>query len=748
MDGESQGIEFKNRFRNIAETVLREDSPKLSEANVGFELIDKVDDGNRAVGAIALRVGDKWAYVPVFWFDGDLKGTEMMFVKQWDKFVPTRDSWIRALKNNSLDEWVKLAPPGYRNGTRADQASFVNTFTTKYASAALNIAGMPTTGEVDPADILETFMAIAREEPTEKIASEVSAEILALAEVSDQGIVSILCDDIYPAMQKRAGKLRTGGLRILTDIRDPDVKKLSEIERKAMLGNGFFVVDDRENTAQVIVRKSAAATQFRIPTGKDGLYTLINSDGKPIDAMVFKKPMAGQFGDGPMDGTPDTASDGCCSHTSSTTNVCSAPLPVAFVSTKRVLEQGSPKMLVVPMDASGVYCEISSAKLLGMPLSNIGGEFKEPGKPATVASMASLARAQNTKSGRESSSRSHPAVWQSFLVLSDDIEPVEVHITQSTGSGSNIAFSGRANDRDVTLAFLDDDSVTPGIRGSSLVITPDCRILINDSRCFSPGSQEAILQMLFDKTQPAELSIFAAGAHGYKIKAKLPSSSELAKGLDGSQYKEDLWTKTASFEQVFTDKLAAVMFLANGFGIKAGTAGNLLTEASQRHHKGGSADYMVKTAQVAPNINEQYATTQGMPGASTSMKDLDRLNNQRNTPGNTKSEGRDTLKKLLDTSKLEDIVFHKDVARINRKLFAELMDAMDTKARLLCTIYWHRDQFEDKFGDDLEKLENQLKSSFLDDGDLLIFLQEKGSDAGGFNDATRGSLGANLGSAQ
>lgn len=746
MDGESQGLEFKNRFRNIAETVLREDSPKLSESNVGFELIDKVDDGNRAVGAIALRVGDKWAYVPVFWFDGDLKGTEMMYVKQWDKFVPTRDSWIRALKNNSLDEWVKLAPPGYRNGTRADQASFLNTFTSKYSSAAAGIANLPTTGEVDPGDILETFLVVAREEPSEKVAAAVAADILALEEAADQRIASLLCDEVLPSIEKRAGKLRTGGLRVLTDIRDPDVQKLSDSERKAMMGNGFFVVDDRKNSAQVIIRKTTEALQLRIPSGKDGLYTLIDSDGKPVDAMVFKKPTRGQFGAGPLDGTPDSGSaDACCAPCPDYrgTSISSTPLAVAWVSPKQVLEQASAKMLVVPLEGDGRYCEIASSKLLGMPMSATGADASEPGREATVGNMASLARALRSRNGNTSPSKQNPAVWNNFLLLHDDIEPVEFVITESTGSGSDVAFKGRVSGRDVHVVFV-DDSVTPGVRGNSLVVTPDCRILIQDQRLFSPGSQEAVLEMLFDKQRPAELSIFADAGHGYKVQAKLPSSSELAKGLDGSQFKEDLWSKTASFEQSFSNKLAAMMFLAEGFGINAGTAGNMLSEAKQRQHK-GSADYMVKTAQVAPNVNEQYSTTQGMPGAATAMKDLDRLNNQRNVPGNLKGEGRDTLRRLLDTSSLEDIVFHKDVARINRKLFAELMESMDIKARLLCTVYWHRDQFEEKFGDDLDKLENQLKSSFLDDGDLLIFLQEKGSDAGGFNDATRGSLGANLG---
>lgn len=109
---------------------------------LGFEVVYKNDSNTRMVGIFAFRVNDKIIYVPVFFINGDIKGTDLMYRQDTKTFVPLNEEWVTFLteKNNyepgipvdrkeftRANNHVRLEdiayPPNYKRDKRASEES-------------------------------------------------------------------------------------------------------------------------------------------------------------------------------------------------------------------------------------------------------------------------------------------------------------------------------------------------------------------------------------------------------------------------------------------------------------------------------------------------------------------------------------------------------------------------------------------------------------------------------------------------
>lgn len=105
--------DFERTFADLAHANLRDRAPILLDYLVGFQMLDKNDEGTRAVGVWGFKVGDEWMYAPVFFLNGQLKGQELLYLKSQDSFVPLKENWINYLLNRKpriLGELEEQAP--------------------------------------------------------------------------------------------------------------------------------------------------------------------------------------------------------------------------------------------------------------------------------------------------------------------------------------------------------------------------------------------------------------------------------------------------------------------------------------------------------------------------------------------------------------------------------------------------------------------------------------------------------------
>ena len=65
------------------------------------------------MGLFGFNVNKQWVYAPVFFLNGDLKGNELLYLKEQDKFVPLKENWVNYVlgrKSHTLGEGIPQTP--------------------------------------------------------------------------------------------------------------------------------------------------------------------------------------------------------------------------------------------------------------------------------------------------------------------------------------------------------------------------------------------------------------------------------------------------------------------------------------------------------------------------------------------------------------------------------------------------------------------------------------------------------------
>ncbi len=103
LGGRGDDTPFEQAFSNLAHAYLQDKAPGLLDHEIGFQLLDRNSENTKAVGVFAFKVGSMWMYAPMFFLNGDLKGHELLYLKNQDMFVPLKENWINYLVNRKPD---------------------------------------------------------------------------------------------------------------------------------------------------------------------------------------------------------------------------------------------------------------------------------------------------------------------------------------------------------------------------------------------------------------------------------------------------------------------------------------------------------------------------------------------------------------------------------------------------------------------------------------------------------------------
>lgn len=99
LGGDGRDTSFEQSFANLAHAYLQDKAPTLQEHELGFQLIDRDDDGTKAAGVFAFKVGSQRLFAPVFFLKGELKGHELLYMRDSDSFVPLKENWVNYILN-------------------------------------------------------------------------------------------------------------------------------------------------------------------------------------------------------------------------------------------------------------------------------------------------------------------------------------------------------------------------------------------------------------------------------------------------------------------------------------------------------------------------------------------------------------------------------------------------------------------------------------------------------------------------
>ena len=317
-------VQLEQDFGRMAYSFLKDRAPDLIPFMVGFETVDRNDEGDRAVGIFGFKIGNDFYYVPAFFLNGQVRGLDLLYSKRTNNFMPLRESWISYIVNRQT---IRLGEgntePDIRQQFESPRFDFLAVppvspgGITKFSSAddvahdGFGCWNQMQETVVNAMDNDPDFQAawvgaVARLEKA--AAAEPTIENSRLLEYLENSggpmAVTTLLDwtgsnqkfaeallTFYPSVesvcvQKFAAALQpvkqAAKLEVVTEKRE----YLDGKDTTRLVRDGFTIVDSRDPDEKSEVYETDYTKRFWTPT-KSGLYPVLLTNGTVCDAWVF-----------------------------------------------------------------------------------------------------------------------------------------------------------------------------------------------------------------------------------------------------------------------------------------------------------------------------------------------------------------------------------------------------------------------------------------------------------------------------
>lgn len=671
---------FEAKFGQLVDSKLAEAMPSLVTYRIGFQVIDKSEDEKQAVGIYAFIVNDAWLYMPVFFLNGAIKMVHL-YVKQNDIFVPARDNWVSMFKEQGTGVLGHLVD---RNNPKLDMASAPenvaitdvrNYGTNKFASELSSANSIISKEELDSMLASRGSFKINLFDMMEKLGEEAVATfsnmLTSSPEFANAFFTFYKPSDLErtSAVLKEAAvkevynkEKQTDSVNIITSITDPKVKALKPEDKKMLVQSGFFVDDKRYNFSKVF-HTSIDTKTIASPT-TSGLYDILLRDGEFKTMLVLFAT--------DLERSPE------------------------YSIKDKMKEIGRPCALI-DLKNPGYYAMRKSSDLLGRPADQLDPKITkaiEGGSKPT----AKLFKEQGP---------------ECYLITQGSANAYEVRVTNvsSTPDGKISVYVSNGFPR-----YLIKTEIMEEPRSLYLNFTdkPGKLIIIGDTMHVPSNAK------VFKRLPYSEDKSLAFGTMGtlYPAMTKVAGLTSATIYSDGDIALVKVGEQTTGM----IPKLEAVKHLVYNVGIEGSQINQLLKHAaSQPGHK---ADFLLKVADAY--VRESVAARK-VPMVLESQK---RHGGKPISPPNIvsaaiKASGTG-IQEVFDVAVIKSLINAADVSELRKDYVTELVRGMDKVGRILFLFYWHKDEFQDRYGkDELVELEDTLKQVFVSLGDLIIFLKEK-----------------------
>jgi hypothetical protein len=752
-------LSFEQNFAELAETMLNEKVPALRDDYIGFQLVEKSEDNDNFALGVAAHVLDKklWIYIPVFFLSGKLKGFDLMFVYQKDMFVPARDNWVSSLKREGV---VSLGQPVDRSSSQSsreggemfyspgDARVSDNVFSQKYAAACddplntiFDIRSMALSKEATESAAAMMKNRLGLEGGISEYAPQLQ-DIALMGKTACSQFAEALMDPEYPELTNALLQFHTpdelqkvafcltdtanaaeehgeeaSKLQFITPDMQKEAAELTDKEKRLLLSNGVFVRDERLNFSQVYQAEQDTSV-LENPT-ESGIYDILMSDdGFERMAIVFP-----EF-------------DLCtCNH-------------LFERSREPFAAQANAKTIAaIPVKSTTSYMPTKSCDIYGRRAAQLSKDDALALKAGAPATRENLLKA-----------------------LKDNYDHVEVLLVNSKTNCALVPLCLHTN-RDVEngkeeIVVKRDTYYSPPDRG-------DDNIRVH----FTDGTEGGMLTVEGGTLYiPSETIMFLRGRDYYAIEERKKSSKKEEDRYQNVSYAVDEDSGSVSFGKpeavrrnvmikeaaapltLFWDgnigrvhfnkqaidplsRMDLLRYLTETQGIQAGMAQNMMNRAQRSKEK--SMTVLLKHA--APYDIAAYGDSKPpyMGGPSPRQDDLTREeftsvqaqtitdnqadpNYRRNVAEEAASRATLGIKEVLDVSVIKAMLSLADIGEVRRDLLSKMMTGMNAFGRMLFYFYYANEHFSERYGDaDLKQLETQLRETFVEIGDVILFLREK-----------------------
>lgn len=753
---------FEQAFASLAYTYIRDKAPKLLDYMIGFQLVERNEDNTRAVGIFGFKPGDQWMYGPVFFLSGDLKGHELLYLKNQDQFVPMKENWINKLLNRRPRI---LGEPTHKNlqqlGIRQPDIRTLSIppYYSKFGSAQVKIpAGWPdwmveaapALGDWATGSVREKFAGLDERLSLPKLLSEsLALTKLAMATCRAYPEVGRLCRAYYgedflkqALLELRAKAVAAAKPRILGELAGrpkqaagPPVEirvredavitqntpDLSDEEREKLLRDGVLI-RDRRRGEEVSKAYDTQVKMELVNPDASGVYDVLVRPQGFKECLVINNPKTAK-------GSCDFATVVRFEDDNSWLNVHASRLYVR--PDKRTREEQAQWLdgrSSSDIRVDGTYivvCRSKAGTLEGSAPFTVREDLGDGRYRVTWHDTADRARPTYLRLGGSQ--------WPSSTVLAGNYEQdIDLH-----SRGDIIWFNERKGSR------------FKGVQGA-LMVPPEAKVLAIAEPYREP----------YEDYKPE--------GKRYEGPCERSVTDPINPG-DIADVQMEILQKTASLK-LWADehdvsinsgprqsRKSALISLVKEYGFREKTARHLIREAALNCRKGKPAFFRVKYAQGYPMIDpgpsapaippQEVAVNEAYGNVPATYLQTESLDIPELSAANTDPQiydmrpealpdpmamqvaqqaGQLGQKEVFDTAMISGLLKAVRQDSLVDRYVGDLMKALDRLGRILFQFYWHNDAFMDRYGkSDMPELEDTLRNAFEVLGDLILFLREK-----------------------
>jgi hypothetical protein len=745
--------QFETQLSNLAYSFLQDRAPALIDYVVGFQLVDKDDDGTKGMGVFGLRIGKEMAYVPAFYMNGEVKGIDMLYSVDADIFVPLTEEWVNYFINRKtakigepngdtpsqrgvvnprlIDLLANL--PAVRGGQFAKVAAAMQHCDADFANVPAMLLPSKHTTMTLPEALAEMGPTIAAGFINElRTNTKLAAAVLEHYKPSD--LISKMKDKLEVANDQNgnasaedASKDDQNDDRPLMETKDKPVTVLdsadelgvTEAERTKLLA-GERVVRDTRDTKDVSKLYEVEVGQSLVNPTEPGAYEILLADGSFATEYVFEPKT---FGIGKTNNIRLVADP-----ERKMATVFFKPDILARVQLPRAKFEET--LASIGTDAKSAAIGQEGYFVNGKGISTFPCKIleKTTGVNGTVVYWV-----KPDYYVVESKNRS----WKSTKELGTSRIQEDRNVVTDDGTAMDSRWLNSDGNKELVRGGED--------RGIRVIIDKVNSDAVRNTSSTAVISEEQFRWVKIDKRQKT-VSDLGTVADLYLGIGKFASELVIAK--DGPEFtvrgplgEATRLTKTAAFEHLLIDH-----------ALRADTADALLAKAN---HDGFKCRIrlpasMQKSAQfIDPSALDQMQSTDASGRAMTFPTEMlqrglppDRSDTQnqygylpgkedygqiyRRDTDTISQAGQSGQKDVLDTSVIMALLRTNDVGEKVRKFTPPLIGALDKLGRLLFLVYWQYDKFEDQFGKkDMSSFEDNLKHVFESLGEIVVFLHKR-----------------------
>ena len=91
--------QLESDFGQLAYAFFMDRAHKLAPYLIGFEVVEREEDGSKAVGIFGAKVGKHFYYIPVFFINNQIRGMDSIYSRATNMFMPLQEEWLNYLIN-------------------------------------------------------------------------------------------------------------------------------------------------------------------------------------------------------------------------------------------------------------------------------------------------------------------------------------------------------------------------------------------------------------------------------------------------------------------------------------------------------------------------------------------------------------------------------------------------------------------------------------------------------------------------